>query len=768
MADQVITAQKLIDADKDATSLDAFINGADSATVTTRKLRTYPSLAKAVKQVMETGGFEPFATEALLKASVPILAKKAAKALDTKKVWLWDGVQWNDTGLSELDLAKEYVDDLDSLIINTGKPYPFKALTRGAVVSNINKGFADAILSAKVVNAVPGKVYKIELYMNGTTASGFNPDGWMIYQYDADTFSTSTVDSGLLVIRSLIPQEEIDHTQIKKYIFKSTAVDGLAFELIIDGAQLPAYGSTRIRSRVEEDDGYSWIIDPTCYEYKDPNILTKTDAPKAWLYNKGVNYPFVAANYAGITSIASAVFSELIIDAYVENAEYGFVYTIAYYTNGSTALGAGRAERWIIYKRLFDTYETSVSDVQIVDVNTAQPTLRRTGEVESITLNSKGFEKFTLILDTSKLPTYGTYITAVSTSFGGYSWYISPSNYKHQTAAALQDTSAKYFSYSAVSNSFKYRYISGGNVYQFEFGENGANSLPNFKSTGRAVSTDVKNDSIAVINSFSTDWLPPLIFSVDNGDAGVSPNKFTGGNHASSGSAEGDPTAINEVFEIYVDGQLLDKSKDLEVYCQSIDIKVVNKLMASNTTTSKRYCLRQIFELKFNGSNVDVHCTLKPLEAVQFKSDYAVQMTTIGFNDTVMFLNGVSATRSAYSSDSNSGSREDAPNAWAAVLKSSNGILASWIDRNYGMGISTNAAADQPLISAGGGENTKLYHRAYRSYNSATQTPLTLTPTSDYKWRGGYVIQADNSDTVYDSILKLKDLTSIVDANTYY
>ena len=111
MADQVITVQKLIDADKDATSLDTFISGTDTATVTTRKGRTYPSLAKAVKQVMETGGFEPFETEVQLLASIPTVEKKAAKALDTKKVWYWDGAKWNDTGLSEYDLAKQYINN---------------------------------------------------------------------------------------------------------------------------------------------------------------------------------------------------------------------------------------------------------------------------------------------------------------------------------------------------------------------------------------------------------------------------------------------------------------------------------------------------------------------------------------------------------------------------------------------------------------------------------------------------------------------------------
>ena len=142
MADQVITAQKLIDADKDATSLDTFINGTDSATVTTRKLRTYPSLAKAVKQVMETGGFEPFATEAALLASVPALPKKAAKALDTKKVWLWDGTKWNDTGLSEFDLAKNYTNNLiymSDVVVNN-IPYLYVLADKnGRVSSGVTK-----------------------------------------------------------------------------------------------------------------------------------------------------------------------------------------------------------------------------------------------------------------------------------------------------------------------------------------------------------------------------------------------------------------------------------------------------------------------------------------------------------------------------------------------------------------------------------------------------------------------------------------------------
>ncbi|WP_439356487.1 hypothetical protein ABXR97_00705 [Acinetobacter seifertii] len=82
------------------------------------------SLPLAVQKVMETGGFEPFTTEAALLASTPTISPKAAKALDTKKIWYWgkeDGEttdSWHDTGLSELDQAKSYFDSFFKTGIN--------------------------------------------------------------------------------------------------------------------------------------------------------------------------------------------------------------------------------------------------------------------------------------------------------------------------------------------------------------------------------------------------------------------------------------------------------------------------------------------------------------------------------------------------------------------------------------------------------------------------------------------------------------------------
>lgn len=56
MVDEVITKQELIDAQRDAQSLDDFINGSDEQIVVTRLLKEYPTLANAIRQIYEKGG----------------------------------------------------------------------------------------------------------------------------------------------------------------------------------------------------------------------------------------------------------------------------------------------------------------------------------------------------------------------------------------------------------------------------------------------------------------------------------------------------------------------------------------------------------------------------------------------------------------------------------------------------------------------------------------------------------------------------------------
>lgn len=110
MADKPISLQKLVNADKDADTLEQVTSADKYTTIVSRLGRQYPSLAKALQTIIDAGGFKPYSTEAELKASVPVIVPSAAYAFDTKKVWLWNGSAWIDEGTSALDQAKSYAD----------------------------------------------------------------------------------------------------------------------------------------------------------------------------------------------------------------------------------------------------------------------------------------------------------------------------------------------------------------------------------------------------------------------------------------------------------------------------------------------------------------------------------------------------------------------------------------------------------------------------------------------------------------------------------
>lgn len=118
MADQPISYEKLVIADKNADTLQEFIESDEDTTVISRLGRTYPSLAKAIKLMIEAGDVVPFPTTELLLAWTPDTAPRAAKALDTGKVYFWGKLSesetensWYDTGLSELDRANQFTKD---------------------------------------------------------------------------------------------------------------------------------------------------------------------------------------------------------------------------------------------------------------------------------------------------------------------------------------------------------------------------------------------------------------------------------------------------------------------------------------------------------------------------------------------------------------------------------------------------------------------------------------------------------------------------------
>ncbi|MCO1653422.1 SGNH/GDSL hydrolase family protein, partial [Acinetobacter baumannii] len=75
----------------------------------------YPTLAKLVRILMETGGWKAYETEAILLATTPLVNPSVGYAFDTKKLYLWNGTIWKDEGKSPLDVAKAYTDSFSSL-----------------------------------------------------------------------------------------------------------------------------------------------------------------------------------------------------------------------------------------------------------------------------------------------------------------------------------------------------------------------------------------------------------------------------------------------------------------------------------------------------------------------------------------------------------------------------------------------------------------------------------------------------------------------------
>lgn len=123
MADEIVTRQQLVDAGLDAESLQTFISGSDVEDVLTRLGKIYPTLAKLIRILMETGGWKAYETEAILLATTPLVNPSVGYAFDTKKLYLWNGTIWKDEGNSPLDLAKAYADQKATAAENNAKTY---------------------------------------------------------------------------------------------------------------------------------------------------------------------------------------------------------------------------------------------------------------------------------------------------------------------------------------------------------------------------------------------------------------------------------------------------------------------------------------------------------------------------------------------------------------------------------------------------------------------------------------------------------------------
>ena len=700
-------------------------------------------------------------------------------ASDTESLILYQ----NQAGVA-VEVKKYQSTAVDTLTVNKGNDFPQKAMTRAGITSVASSTWNNFLLSVRVVNAVKGKYYKVAYQQNEALLDGEQKFDWIIQEFDSVTYASSGTPTTLVSYQT-IPygtQEQITRTgTIQTVSLYPYAVPEMRFDITVDTSALPAAGTPINSFSTDTNPAWSWIIDPSCYEYKDLTVVRSTSQisnsllPSTLLLDQGEAYPNKSMSRNAVTASSNTFLLDCILKVKVTGARDGYYYGIRYFKNGSTAL-SGPGDGWIIEEQLASTYNSSFTATRVVNYVDNAPTITRDG-IQTVRLVSPTVEglEFCITLDTTKLPTYGTFVSMLTEGTAGSSWIIDPSCYEYASATGTSSQAITY-SLDGLGNA-SIVWQSSNSLYRVRFGPNGYNSLPNIKGVDRTAFVSGGNrDSVTwtQINTATTDWLPPLVVeAVNNGDGHAT--IYTGGNHGADGAAGGGNTARNILYKILVDGQPLSDTANLQGECNNMQFVIANELMAYNTTGTVdpvnfpgRYVIRQTFVLDFHAGDAEVKTEVRAYESAVVKTDNGPQMVTTGFQDTMLFVGGQYENRLAFDPTAVSGSFTSYPDCWAVVLQDDvNGQQVSWMDREYEAGDGRYIGGTASAIRGGGATNTKFYHAAVASYSHS------MSAGAKYKWRGGYAWQAPGIQSAnFDSLLNYhkggqRGTACIVSASNY-
>jgi hypothetical protein len=513
------------------------------------------------------------------------------------------------------------------------------------------------------------------------------------------------------------------------------------------------------------DKGWSWIIDPSCYNYERSKDYTDTVFlemeeivnnlgdnlvnANSLTINSGKNYPFKSITREGILSEPNRQLNEAILDIKIEGALPGRYYRLAYLKNGYQGLG--------VYDygiNLIEFAEGDTLELRVIDYTHPAPDLVLDSiQTQTIKSTVRPELSISITFDTSKLPPKGTNINLMRDIDKGWSWIIDPSCY-------LYNAPKSGIFYDIKNNKdVSVTYNSDSFIYRLTFGMNGFNALPNIKKIERATAT--KPQTWVVISETDTDYLPPItVRAIDNGD-GVESNYYTGGNHGSNGSSGGSQTARNILYAIDIDGTEVNEHNK-KGYAEKINLKIVNEIMAYNTITLDRYVVRQSFKVTLQSKQILVNSDITALEDVVVTTDNGLQLYTGGYQGSMLILGGSQLTRIPFSNGFSSGKKYLQPKAFALVLINSFDQLTMWTDRSYEAGDGRYVGNTNAYIRSGSGSNTKFYNAI------VANSPTTILAGTGYKWRGGYSIERKQDIQGYDSLFSINNgYTIALDAINY-
>lgn len=690
---EFLTPQDMINGTFDVRSLGEAANGDDNTQVITRTGETYPSAKKAIRLMTQAGiGFTPFETKLQMTASSLPNGAYAIVSNDTvlnSGLYLKKSEVWSKVTWDVDERQKAYADNVKTEAINTAKT---DATTKAsdaktqAVAIATDVASSDATFKANAAQAAAA--------------------------LDANTKANNAKTQAVAIATDVAFAD----ATTKSNAAKSAAITAANTNLT--------------------------------------QVLATQDAIAI---NSGKKYPLKSVPRGTNTIKSNALWSNAILDIKVLNANPALYYHLEYFANGDTSLSPD-GNGWGVSVFIKDDYLADGAYVRIVNYRDATRALK-TNTIDTIVLTATTGEAVIVTVDTSKLPARGTAIKSINPTHDGYADIIDPNCYIYALSPPelttvkndLLNLNARVAAGGSMqaalaSGILSVVYASADRQYRLNFAPNGFNNLPNIVGFDYKLSTG----DWVVIDTGSTDWLPPIVMTADAEPAPEGTPIYTGGNHGSSGNAGGNQTARNVYYSVKIDGKTAVAHNGA---CNKIEITIINELMAANTVTQGRYVMREAFKVLIVDGVITVTCERRALEALKVHYDNGIQAVSRGFDNTFLILNGQYANRQLFS-EFDSGNSLDYPKAWAAVLQGNGNQLVSWMDRAYGVGNAEFVAETRPLIRRGAGTNTKLYHAAVSAKD------LALVAQGSYQWRGGYHIKATaekptGADSQFDSMQRV-------------
>lgn len=754
----LLSSEDLANGKLDVKTIGVAANGDDQTDVTSRLGEVYPTLSKALRLIFGVGGLPAtaFSTYSAMLASSLVNGDYAIVTSDTNNtlIGMYEKIagSWVRSKYDYSQLIRNY----GYLNLNSGADFPLKQETRNGVKSQPNTSLNNFLLDAQVINADPSKVYRVAYFQNGAVLNGVAANNWNIEEIPLSTLATSDAASTIIRYSDAGSQPQIiRNSGLQTVTLTSASRVGVKVVLTVDTGRLPTAGSAVNPSGSSASTGWSFIIDPVNYLTADYDIIRKNDLKplNALTINSGKEYPFTSKSRDGVSSANIAFFTDVILDVKISNATPDHYYTIGYFKNGYDGLGVDNLDGWIIKKADIPTFNTRDGSYAVVYYTDTVENLTRDGKIQKVTLKapSPNTEIIEIVLDTSKLATYGTPYNINDKTKAGWSWIIDPVCYSYAGAINAVTLNGRMQYIKNTANQISIVWEDKSCLRKLVIGKNGYNNLPNIIGVAHAPLAPLDSAVFTVVNFGTTDWLPPLVLkAVNNGDA--HPKVYTGGNHGSDGGAGGKLTARNLAYEIYADGVLLDSTKNITGYASDLKLVMVNELCGYNTigdaavsAIPTRYIARQTFALDFKNGALSVDANVTALEDIILEGDNGVQVTSLNYADTMMYVGGSTKDFITFSQYTDSGTKTLYPNAWALLLRSQYGTQVSWMHRNYEAGDGRYVAASSPYIRGGNAStNPKVYHAVV----AGIEAPIASG--SSYKWRGGYTW----ADTVQTASLK--------------